>query len=59
MISIQEQNIMKLTINGKWDESPGGEKEQAVKYAEKNGYDFSVHPVTPGLFRLIGSKVML
>lgn len=59
MINIQEQNIRKLTINGKWQEGPDGEKTQAESYAEKHGYEFSVHPVKGEKFQLVGTKVLL
>lgn len=59
MINIKEENIMKLTIDGKWDDGKDGEKEQAIQYATKYGYDFTVYPVDDGKFQLVGSKVML
>lgn len=59
MIKIQEQNIMKLTIDGQWDDDPDGDKAQAESYAQKYGYQFEVHAVKDGKFQLVGSKVTL
>lgn len=59
MINIKEENIMKLTITGKWDDDKDGEKDQAESYAKKYGYDFTVYPADGGKFCLEGSKVML
>lgn len=59
MINIKEENIMKLTITGKWDDDKDGEKDQAIQYATKYGYNFSVLPIDGGKFQLVGSKIML
>lgn len=55
MLHIQEQNIMKVTIDGKGED----EQRQAEEYANHYGYEYKVHPVKGDKFQLVGSKVTL
>ncbi len=55
MLKIQEQSIMKVTIDGKGED----EQRQAEEYADRQGYKYKVSEVKGGKFQLVGSKVML